>query len=181
MKSSIASNCALVARRKLPAKRERQLKEIHARRIKKRSLTFGGLIVNRQCLLKVRVSSPPGVTPHKSKILTAIIDTGATSSSIRAELAKDLCLPVISTAKVATASSGTEPVVCDVMASVMTVESDGEKASQFRPVTVQDMSCDLLFGMDALAGGILTVDSVKGRWSWKLTKVTRMKKLAKVG
>lgn len=34
------------------------------------------------------------------------------------------------------------------------------------------MRDEMLFGMDLLEGGVLTVDMVKYRWSWRLKSVT---------
>ena len=153
-----------------PKHREKQLTEIRQRREKRRTVTHGGPIINgRECLLKVRISTPPGVD-HKNRTVTALVDTGCTMTAIRAELAAALGLPTIRTTKASTASSGKNPVECDVVIAELALESDGRTIKSYRELVVADMEDDLLFGMDALFGGVLTVDLAKGRWTWKVKK-----------
>ena len=111
----------------------------------------------------------PDPTANRSRTITAVIDTGCTNSAIRRDVADALGLPIIGTAPVATASSGTDVVTRDVVLARLLVGR--ERFHALRQLAICPMSNEMLFGMDAMAGGVLTIDMVRGTWEWKIVRV----------
>lgn len=99
-------------------------------------------------------------------MVRAIIDTGATNSAIRADIAAALGLPIIGTQLVDTASTGGKAIPCDTFLGKLWL---GQPiVTTVKQLTVMPLKDEMLFGMDAILGGILTVDMVSGVWSWEL-------------
>lgn len=147
--------------------------EEHRRRLAYVAVFGGEVMGGRECVLEVHVSRPYGA-PDQGGILvpprkaTAIIDTGCTDTAIRYELAAEIGLPVIGQKEVDTASSGEGSVMCPtVLAALHLRDLRGREIVTQRELTAHDMKDDILFGMDLLAGGILTVDLVGLRWDLK--------------
>lgn len=140
-------------------KRERENQKVHTR--------LSGQVANgRECILELRLSHP-GETDHsKARVVRAIIDTGATNSAIREDIALSAGLPVIGTQLVDTASTGGKAIPCDTFLGKLWL---GQPiVTTVKELTVMPLKDEMLFGMDALLGGILTVDMVAGIWSWEL-------------
>lgn len=126
---------------------------------------LAGPVINfRHCLLRLRVANP--LHPADAVSVDAIIDTGATNSVGHATVARRLGLPVLSTETIIGVSG---PLVCTVVMGHVVI-SDGDGADLLSELTpmpvVHKMADDMLYGMDLLKGGVLTVDMVRGRWRW---------------
>ena len=64
------------------------------------------------------------------------------------------------------------------VAPIVTIGSGPARFQRMVQIIVADeMTNQMLFGMDLMAGGILRVDLVKGRWSWNLMRLD----LSKIG
>jgi hypothetical protein len=139
------------------------------------SAWFGGAIVElRECVLQVEVAKPAvgwSTTGGRSvapRTLGAIIDTGCTTTAIRADVAAELGLPPIGIVEVRTASSGDGSIPSQtVLASLCLRDPRGRELNVQCELVVQSMYDEMLLGMDRLAGGVLTVDLVQGLWDWK--------------
>ena len=131
-------------------------------------MTLSGPIENfRQCRLEMLVGSPAGGQPIR---IRAIIDTGATASAISADFAAKLSLPPVG--KTLAAHAGGVDEVPVVAARCELRDGSGKSVIQVWPFGVlPGMTDELLFGMDLMRGGILTVDMVKGEWSLRLVRV----------
>jgi hypothetical protein len=130
--------------------------------------------VFRQCVHELTVARP-AVLPllgsgagQPARTLRAVVDTGCTSTAIRADLAAELGLPPVGIIDVNTSSSGGESIPCQtVMADLRLADATGSEILVRHALIVMDMSDELLLGMDLLGGGVLTIDLVDGVWDWK--------------
>jgi len=130
-------------------------------------LQLGGRVQDRVCHAELLV-----LCPHehsKRRTMQAVIDTGATGSCIRSDLAESLELPVIDR-KPLRGIHG--PQDTDIVVAELVVVGDAGKAAGIRrplfSLHKDQMVDEMIFGMDLMTGGILTVDLVKNRWNWKL-------------
>jgi predicted aspartyl protease len=128
----------------------------------------------RECAAELLVSRPvelpppDGAADQPARTLRAIIDTGCTDTSIRADLAAELGLPPIGIIEVRTGSSGADTIECQtVLADILLVDSRGRQLRIRQTLTVLDMADEMLLGMDLLSGGVLSVDLIAGIWDWK--------------
>ncbi len=107
--------------------------------------------------------------------LVAIIDTGATTSVIRRDIAEELCLPIVDTdVAVYRPVVGEEDVEVAVTESailkIFYLNGADREYTVVTALLFEARSRDeMLIGMDALEGGVLTVDLVRGEWSWRAT------------
>jgi hypothetical protein len=62
-------------------------------------------------------------------------------------------------------------VACPVVLAGLILTSKGAGVHSLRQLAVAPMTNEMLFGMDALEGGVLVVDSVAGVWEWDLKRV----------
>lgn len=137
-------------------------------------LVLGGQVVNLECRLDLLLCHPSDRSLNRQ--ITALIDTGATCTCVRSDIMHALGLPVIHQTSVR-AFGGNVPA--DVVSARMVLMSEGKSVSKLRPMVVGDvreMNDELIFGMDALVGGILTVDMVKGSWEWRLMRMAKRRK-----
>lgn len=134
---------------------------------------LSGKVKDDSCTCVILLGSPPNPgAPTKFAQVEALVDTGCTNTSIRADVAQAVGLPVIGKAQVSTASSNQSTVTCDVVMGVLSIpRSDKGTVSRPIPLTIAPMAEPMLLGMDALRGGVLTVDLVNGVWDWKLHQV----------
>jgi predicted aspartyl protease len=141
-------------------------KKRHQERASKQT-TLRGTIEKSQCVLSLTVSHPNSTDAGQP--IQAIIDTGATNSTIRADLVKALNLPVIGKVNCRTVHGIKEaPVV-----AVRIVVRDNHKGAQriIQAIVPDEQQDEMLFGMDAMTGGVLTVDTIARTWQWQLTHV----------
>jgi len=116
------------------------------------------------------VSAPVGNTRIP---IDAIIDTGATTSAIRSDIAEQLGLPQIDSQLVATVGGARQqPVVLAHMTLAAHDGSDGP-TTLTQLICADQMTDPMLFGMDLMRGGVLTVDFVKNQWNWKIKKFAK--------
>jgi hypothetical protein len=142
----------------------------------------GEVVEGRECVFDMHISRPSvGAAPDGKPSLVqgggiivpprkvrAVVDTGCTNTAIRYELAAELGLPVVGSTAVETASSGSSPVPCPtVLADLALMDPRNIVIQVTHELVAQDMSDDVLLGMDLLIGGVLTVDMVHLRWDWK--------------
>jgi predicted aspartyl protease len=106
--------------------------------------------------------------PHR--VVRAVIDTGCTRTTIRPDIAAELSLPVHDKAQAYVANSKLPQQTFTVRA-VLGLPRPG-LSYLIRPFSlmVSDGHDEMLFGMDALRGGILTVNCVQGTWRWEVLK-----------
>ncbi len=158
-----------------PSKESRRKKEKAAKR--KRPATarttppvepkvWKGPVTNSECRLDVVVSGAMCYPGAPERCVSAIIDTGATVSGISERLANELGLSRVSTIELGT-THGT--VTADVVIARVKIESGGKPTSGLMKLAIiPDPRDDMIFGMNALDGGVLTVDLVKYKWEWHL-------------
>jgi len=121
---------------------------------------FTGKIVNDMCILNLLIRKP-GDTKNPVRI-QAIIDTGATINAIRYSLAIQLGLPVTRQTETYIAS-GTKQ--CNVVAAELFLHRDNTTIGMVDEIVVyQAMPVPMIFGMKAMNGGILKVDTIAGEW-----------------
>jgi predicted aspartyl protease len=131
----------------------------------------GKVINGRECQFKLLVGRPSmpdnaaGALP-----ITAIIDTGCTHSAICRDLATKLQLPVTGTTKVISVN---QVFTTDVVTAKLIIPGGrgNDAVGTFVQLSLADLQGEMLFGMDLLNGGILTVNMVDGTWDWKLLAV----------
>lgn len=111
------------------------------------------------CHLPLHLAHPTGT---RRLPVSAIVDTGCTTSAIRPGIAQALGLPVVGTTQVAVA--GRPSLRCELVKAQIVLPSG---VTWVRRLTVAAMDHDMLWGTDLLAGGVLTVDLVAGRWEWR--------------
>lgn len=128
----------------------------------------------RECVMEVMIARPLHAPPTGKVVVDpvrarAIIDTGATDSSVRFDLAARIGLPVVDQRIVSSATSGEDDVICPVvLADLYVRDIRGQQLRLFaQELIASEMSDDMLLGMDLLSGGVLTVDMLYGTWNWK--------------
>jgi len=126
-----------------------------------------GEIIDHKCHAPVTLSDPFAKGPQAGLTIEALIDTGATHSCIEERVVKKLGLRTIGHLKMQVADGGVQerPVVA---VTVGFTASDGQLISRKIQAAVVPHTAGyvMLFGMDPLMGGILTVDGTKGTWKW---------------
>lgn len=132
-------------------------------------MSLSGSIIDHECRLELMVCNPSDdrINEH----VTAIIDTGCTRTAIREDIATRLQLPQSGVAQVH--GFGGVQTAAIVVAKIV-VASGTEAVSALSEVAIgktSEMRDEMLFGMDGLAGGVLTVDGVLGTWRWQLKKL----------
>ncbi len=133
----------------------------------KQHAVMRGPIENNACTLKLKIGHPDSSLLNEFSPIEAIIDTGATNSAISKEIADKLKLPVVDTIGVR-GVHGVRPAPVVIVKIV--VEDKGLAVARTITATVQDQLPDnMLFGMDAMKGGVLKVDTNRGTWEWRLT------------
>lgn len=110
--------------------------------------------------------------------IQALVDTGATSSAIHMEIARMFQLPVVGRTQLSHANGSTPADV--VAAGAWLPQTDD--GHQPRATNLQLISSNLgrvhmLFGMNLLNGGILTVDRIHQRWKWELKDPESLRRL----
>lgn len=120
---------------------------------------ISGPIRSGLCQLPLHLAHPTGT---RRLPVSAIVDTGCTTSAIRPGIAQALGLPVLGATQVAVA--GRPSLRCELVKAQIVLPSG---VTWPRRLTVAAMDHDMLWGMDLLAGGVLTVDLVAGRWEWR--------------
>lgn len=118
-----------------------------------------GAIRSSLCHLPLHLAHPTGT---RRLPVSAIVDTGCTTSAIRPGIAQVLGLPIVGATQVAVA--GRPSLRCELVKAQIVLPSG---VTWPRRLTVAAMDHDMLWGMDLLAGGVLTVDLVAGRWEWR--------------
>ena len=120
---------------------------------------IAGTIRGGLCQILLHLAHPTGT---RRLPVSAIVDTGCTTSAIRPGIAQALGLPVVGATQVAVA--GRPSLRCELVKAQIVLPSG---VTWPRRLTVAAMDHDMLWGMDLLAGGVLTVDLVSGRWEWR--------------
>lgn len=101
----------------------------------------------------------------------ALADTGAQASIVSHELAKHLRLFKVGSARL---SSTVASAKVDIVTALLFVPSEdpiGQSGSPVRLLVGEVHAADLLFGMDLLRGGILTLNGLTGEWTWSLERL----------
>lgn len=107
-------------RKRRKKEREGKRKQRARKRAAEGHLTIGGRVEHNQCLADVTLANPTDAS--MTRRIPAIVDTGATATAIRSDIANQLNLPKIGMTQVATAGGqGT----ADVVAAYCHVDSDG--------------------------------------------------------
>lgn len=154
-------------RRRLERERSGKL----AKAAPKAHTIIGGQIINlRECMLKLKLCHPQSPSGGKivTRSITAVVDTGATNSAVTQGIVDALGLPVIGRTRIGTAN-GTKEVDVVAARAILPCHEDATKVfSKLVQLSVVDMVGEMLFGMDLLEGGVLTVNMCAGTWEWKL-------------
>lgn len=75
---------------------------------------------------------------------------------------------MVGSVPVDTASTGAAPILCNVAMARLWIGQPVITA--LRQLTVMPLRDEMLFGMDALFGGVLTVDMPAGVWQWEVLR-----------
>ncbi len=137
------------------------------------SVRFEGSISGEACITVAAVGRPDAVDaaqwidPTKVAGVEILVDTGATDSCFRADVAEALSLPVIGTKYMRGINSTT---LCQIVTDILVLPKNGR--SEFKPVPliVADIDVPVIFGMSEITQGVLVVDGLRGRWSWSLPR-----------
>lgn len=154
----------------------RDKKKALKERSRSNALFYSGQINNLRCLLPVLVGPPEALKPDGSMDLTklvpiqAVIDTGATRSCASPALAKRLGLVSHGKATVGVVGGSTELDQAPLL--VCFPSKDGVPIYKIIPVSIGNIAVPMLFGMQELTPGILTVDCMRGTWEWKVLHAT---------
>ena len=147
-------------------KRKRAKAEAQAA-VQAKDVVLSGKVQNRQCNLELLIRAP-GSTEAPARA-TAIVDTGATSLAIRADLVQKLRLPVIGYVEAAT-PTGTEQ--CTVVAAELFLQSGNRTIGKtVQAVVYPNMIDPILFGMAEMVGGVLKVDMIKRVWELRYKEI----------
>jgi predicted aspartyl protease len=94
-----------------------------------------------------------------------LVDTGATDSCIRPDVARVLGLPVTGSKHMHGFGSS---AICQVVTGILVLPSEERSEIKHVPLIVADIEVPMIFGMSEIAQGTLVVDGVKARWRWSL-------------
>jgi predicted aspartyl protease len=92
-----------------------------------------------------------------------LVDTGATFSCVRQDVADRLGLPDIGTARVLGVNSSRD---CRIVSALLGVFPADRTRPHLVPFIVADIGVPVIFGMPEIARGLLVVDGRNGTWSW---------------
>ncbi len=154
-------------KRKRRAKRKAHHDKQHER--SKPHAVLAGRIADDQCTLSLHVCHPHH--QDRSRPIKAIIDTGATNSTIRSDIVKSLGLPVVGAINCVTVHGTKQAPLVVVELIVRDGQTNTSARRVIQAVVPDEQTDEMLFGMDAMKGGVLMVDTTKSEWSWRLTKV----------
>jgi len=130
----------------------------------------GGVDPFLRCIVKVQVR---GADDGPTAGIQAVIDTGASQSCIRDDVAEQLRLRhADGRRRAATANGFGDFPVAPISVAV---EIPGEDPLFLADVHAIVAPCDppMLFGMDLLDGGVLVVDRVRQTWKWAIREASR--------
>jgi predicted aspartyl protease len=127
-----------------------------------------GVIQDSACHVKIQLSLPGATAPNQT--VSALIDTGATISCVHPDVQSQLSLPVVDRVTMHHADGNT---VVPVVAASVVIQDGNNKAVRagLRRFAVAKSTEEMIFGMDLMDGGILTVDQVRNTWEWKLSRI----------
>lgn len=137
-------------------------------------ITVEGRIEDRRCWIKVLLGSEDAIDPSTSKIVEArltevraLIDTGATGAVINANLAVKLGVKA-RTKGVCVGLSGDQ--ACEMAPLIVGFRSpQGTLIFKIVQVSIAPhTSVPVLFGMNEIVPGTLTVYGARGTWKWEL-------------
>jgi hypothetical protein len=94
-----------------------------------------------------------------------LVDTGATESCIRKDVARVLSLPVTGSKHIRGFEAST---LCQVVAGILVLPDKGRSDFKHVPLIVADIEVPMIFGMSEIAQVVLVVDGLQGRWRWSL-------------
>ena len=123
----------------------------------------------RQCRLQVEVTTPPDL-PRRHIETWAIIDTGSPETLIRKDLVGALGLPPVGV-EVLTHPTVTGEVPCGTVSAVVLFRGNDRRVWRWEPILVVapgTMEPGLILGMNALEGGVFTIDFPAGIWSFRV-------------
>jgi hypothetical protein len=92
-----------------------------------------------------------------------LVDTGATFSCVREDVAAALRLPSIGTANVRGVNSKRD---CRIVTALLSLFPADRTRPELVPLIVADIGVPVIFGMSEIARGLLVVDGRSGKWSW---------------
>lgn len=137
------------------------------------ALRIGGKIENDACSIKLHIFNPleaggvKGQQPPRLFKVKAIIDTGATSTTISARLAQKIGITGHTRIRVGTAAGEVDGWQAPVGIAFLDLET-GRTVSRVQPMAIMPMHDDVLFGMSDIAQGRLVVNGEAGEWKWIL-------------
>ena len=150
-------------------KRERERKKRKRAKAEAQAeqLVLSGKVQNLQCNLDLFIRAP-GSTDDPSRA-TAVVDTGATSLAIRADLVQELGLPVIGQVEAATPTGSEQRTV--VAAELFLQSGNRTIGKTVQAVVYPNMIDPILFGMAEMVGGVLKVDMIKRVWELRYREI----------
>lgn len=138
------------------------------RKILKSGYRIRGKIVDNECRIELLVRNPSDDGLNKQ--ITGVIDTGCTSNAIRSDLVDVLKLPQIDERDVHGFGGKKRSPVVLAKITVITEQGQVSKLTEMVVGDEDEMRDLLLFGMDSIAGSVLTVDGIKNKWEWKVMR-----------
>jgi hypothetical protein len=130
-----------------------------------------GFVSGGACMTVAAIGPPDAVDSagqfDSSKLagVELLVDTGATESCIRRDVARVLALPVTGSKHIRGFEAST---LCQVVSGILVLPDKGRSEFKHVPLIVADIEVPMIFGMSEIAQGVLVVDGLKGRWRWSL-------------
>jgi hypothetical protein len=134
-----------------------------------------GSIAGGACTTVAAIGSPDAigpsrvVDPKKLAGVELLVDTGATDSCIRTDVARALALPVTGSREIRGFNSKT---LCQVVEAILVLRKRGMTEFKPVPLIVADIDVPMIFGMSEIAQGTLLVSGLKGHWRWSSPRPT---------
>ncbi len=111
------------------------------------------------------VDSARQVDSSKLAGVELLVDTGATESCIRRDVARVLALPVTGSKHIRGFDAST---LCQIVSGILVLPEKGRAEFKHVPLIVADIEVPMILGMSEIAQGVLTVDGPRARWRWSL-------------
>jgi len=131
-----------------------------------------GPIVNSQCWIQVLTGDPARslhggrVQHHALTPVNALIDTGATTSAVSIEFARQLGLVGRTSSKVSGVGGLHESQQAPALIGF---QYDGSTFFRILPMLILPLGIPMLLGMDDILAGTLHVDGPRGKWTWSIS------------
>lgn len=137
------------------------------------AIRYGGAITKGVCVIDLQlvpdsaVAADGTVDPSKCVDVQAVIDTGATQSAVRADVAAALGMVEIATRPVKGATT-MEAKRFSVVSGTIAYSDGAKLTTQPVEMIIAPIDCPMLFGMPQVVTGFLAIDGAARVWRWHI-------------